>query len=54
VDVIVYGHTHIAVNHRVKEILFFNPGSATRPSNGKGTLGILHVGEEIAGEIIEI
>lgn len=54
VDVIVYGHTHIPVNHRVKDILFFNPGSPTRPSDGKGTLGILHVGERIAGEIVEI
>lgn len=54
VDVIVYGHTHIPVNHRVKEILFFNPGSFTRPSDGKGTLGILRVGEEITGEIVEI
>ncbi len=54
VDVIVYGHTHIPVNHRVNEILFFNPGSPTRPSEGKRTLGILHVGEKIAGEIVEI
>jgi putative phosphoesterase len=54
VDVIVYGHTHTPANHRVKEILFFNPGSFTRPSDGKGTLGILRVGEKITGEIIEI
>ena len=54
VDVIVYGHTHVPANHRVKEVLFFNPGSPTRPSAGKGTLGILRVGEKITGEIIEI
>jgi putative phosphoesterase len=54
VDVIAYGHTHIPVNHRVKEVLFFNPGSPTRPSAGKGTIGILYVEEKITGEIIEI
>ena len=54
VDVIVYGHTHTPANHRVKEILFFNPGSFTRSSDGKGTLGILRVEEKITGEIIEI
>ena len=54
VDVIVYGHTHIPANHRVKEVLFFNPGSPTRPSVGKGTIGILRVEEKITGEIIEI
>ena len=54
VDAIAYGHTHIPVNHRVKEVLFFNPGSPTRPSAGKGTIGILHVGEKIEGQVIEI
>lgn len=27
VDCIVYGHTHIAVNHRLADTLFINPGS---------------------------
>ena len=54
VDVIVYGHTHIPANHRVKHLLFFNPGSACRPFVGGGTIGFLHVGEEIKGEIIKL
>jgi hypothetical protein len=54
VDVIIYGHTHTPANHRVKEILFFNPGSPTRPFAKKGTIGILHLEENITGEIIEI
>jgi hypothetical protein len=54
VDVILYGHTHTPANHRVKEVLFFNPGSPTRPSAGKGTIGILHVGEKIEGQVIEL
>jgi len=54
VDVIVYGHTHTSANHRVKNILFFNPGSATRSFIRQNTLGILHLGEKIEGEIIKI
>ena len=54
VDVIVYGHTHTPANHWVKNILFFNPGSPTRSFIQQVTLGILHVGEKIEGEIIKI
>jgi len=54
VDVIVYGHTHTPANHQVKNILFFNPGSPTRSFIHKPTLGILHLGEKIGGEIIKI
>jgi putative phosphoesterase len=54
VNAIVYGHTHTPANHLVKNILFFNPGSPTRSFNDRGTLGILHIGEKIEGEIIKI
>ncbi len=54
VDAIVYGHTHLAANHRVGGIHLFNPGSPTRSFNKKGSLGILHVGERIEGEIITL
>lgn len=54
VDAIVYGHTHTPANHQPKNILFFNPGSPTRSFIHKPTLGILHVGEKIEGEIIKI
>jgi len=54
VDMIVYGHTHMPANHRTKKILFFNPGSLTRSFVGKGTIGILRIGEKIEGEIIKI
>jgi uncharacterized protein len=53
-DAIVYGHTHTPANHFVKNILFFNPGSPTRPAGDRATLGILRLGEKIEGEIIEI
>lgn len=54
VDAIVYGHTHTPANHQVKNIFFFNPGSPTRSFIHKATLGILHLGEKIEGEIIKI
>ena len=54
VDAIVYGHTHTHANHRVKGVLFFNPGSLTRPSTDQRTLGILHVGPKIEGEIMQM
>jgi len=54
IDAIVYGHTHTPANHQVKNIFFFNPGSPTRSFIHKATLGILHLGEKIEGEIIKI
>ncbi len=54
VNAIIYGHTHTPANHQLKNILFFNPGSPTRSFNDRGTLGILHLGEKIEGEIIKI
>jgi putative phosphoesterase len=54
VDVIVYGHTHTPANRRVKDLLFFNPGSPTRSFIQHSTLGILHIGDKIEGEIIKI
>jgi len=54
VDVIVYGHSHTPACHRVKDVLFFNPGSPTRSFIHHPTLGILQIGEEVEGEIIKI
>lgn len=43
VDCIVYGHTHMAVNHRIGTILFLNPGpfSGTGRYGAPGSYGIL-------------
>jgi putative phosphoesterase len=54
VDAIVYGHSHTPAHHQVKNIYFFNPGSASRSFIHRATLGILHLGEKIEGEIIKI
>lgn len=54
VDAIVYGHTHTPAHHLFKDIYFFNPGSPTRSFVGKGTVGVLHLKENIEGEIMQI
>jgi putative phosphoesterase len=48
VDIIVYGHSHHAQNEMKKGILFFNPGQA------KNSFGILTIGQEVSGEIINL
>jgi len=55
VDVIVYGHSHVPVCHRLGDVLMFNPGSATGPSRYRAnTLGMLEVGERVTGRIVEL
>ncbi len=55
VDVIVYGHSHIAVNHEREGILFFNPGTATGFSSADfHSIGILELRDTIHGEIVEL
>jgi predicted phosphodiesterase len=54
VDAIVYGHTHTPASHPQKNIYFFNPGTPTHSFIHQATLGILHLGEKIEGEIIKV
>ncbi len=55
VDVIVYGHSHIAANHTRDGILFFNPGTATGyASSGIHSIGVLELGETVTGRIIPL
>jgi len=56
VDCIVFGHSHVPVNKRVKNILLFNPGTPTdtRFTSSK-TLGILEVeGDQIRGRHVTL
>jgi len=55
VDVVLYGHTHIAKNESVDGVLYFNPGSAVGkfPALRK-TCGIITIERSVRGEIIEI
>jgi putative phosphoesterase len=48
VEIIVYGHSHYSQNEVKRGILFFNPGQA------KNSFGILTVGKEVSGEIINL
>jgi len=55
VDVIVYGHSHMAANHVQDGILFFNPGTAIGySSSGPHTVGVLEIDKDIKGMIIDI
>ena len=58
VDVIVFGHLHVAYNLHLDGKLMFNPGSASFswPRGSPGTFGLLHLeqGNEPQGEIIEL
>jgi putative phosphoesterase len=55
VDCIVYGHTHQAHIETYRDVLFINPGSATRGKDGQRTVGLLTVGRnQIQGEIIQL
>jgi len=56
VDVIIFGHSHSALNIKKDGILFFNPGSPTDKIFAQtNTYGILEVTDKkIEGKIIEI
>jgi putative phosphoesterase len=53
-DCLVYGHSHYPANHKRGGLLFFNPGSPTRSFTGHSTIGLLYLGKEIKGEIVEV
>jgi putative phosphoesterase len=48
VDIIIYGHSHHPQNELKKGILFFNPGRA------RDSFGVLTIGQEVRGEIINL
>ena len=55
VDVIVFGHSHSPLCERIKNTLFFNPGSPTdKIFAAYNSFGILEVGEKITGRIIRL
>jgi putative phosphoesterase len=42
--VVIFGHTHTPYNRYHHDVLYFNPGSASRDRSGKGpSLGILEI-----------
>ena len=56
-DILVFGHTHEAILHRVRGFLLINPGSATFPGykHALGTVAILTISPDKAeAEIIQL
>lgn len=55
VDVVVYGHSHTAVNHVKGGVLVFNPGTACGQSAGDfHSVGILECEQTVRGEIVRV
>ena len=56
-DVVIFGHSHIPLDHSENGQRIFNPGSPTdRRRQPRGTLGVLHVGHGrlLAAEIVPV
>lgn len=55
-DLILFGHTHIPIIEREKDLILMNPGSPSIPRklDRKRTFGLITIGEDIKTEIIEI
>ena len=54
-DCVVYGHTHQAHVETYRGVLMINPGSATRGSSGRHTVGLLMVQDgHIRAEIVPL
>lgn len=55
-DLVLYGHTHIPLNIKEKELIIMNPGSASLPrtSDRIRTYGIINIRDKIETEIIKI
>jgi hypothetical protein len=55
VDVIIFGHSHAAVNEKRNGILFFNPGSPTdKVFSPYNSYGIIEVNDKIEAKVIKI
>ncbi len=56
VDIILFGHTHVPLFFKESDIVVMNPGSPSMPRGygKKKSFGILEIGKEIIGEIVEI
>jgi len=54
VDIIVFGHSHHALNEKIESILYFNPGSLTdtvfAPFN---SYGILEINDQVQARIVK-
>ena len=46
-DLIIFGHSHKAMNERIGSVLFFNPGSATDLTGEYNSYGIIELKERL-------
>ena len=46
-DIVLFGHTHVALAQEVDGIYFFNPGSTSRPRVGERSYGIIELSDEL-------
>ena len=55
-DLILFGHTHVPIIEKTKELIIMNPGSPSTPRtiDRKRTFGLITIGEDIKVELIEI
>ncbi len=56
VDMVLFGHTHIPVNIREKDMIIMNPGSPSFPRGlfADKTFGVIEIDSEINTEIIKM
>lgn len=55
IDIVIFGHTHMAESTELDDIILFNPGSVSIPRHGNASCGILEITDEIVKfEIIEL
>lgn len=55
VNIIIFGHSHIAINEKRGDILYFNPGSPTDTVFAAfKSYGIIEINDTIEGKIIKL
>ena len=53
-DIIVFGHSHKAMNEKIGKTIFFNPGSATDCLVQEASFGLIEINGKITANIIKI
>lgn len=55
VDLIIFGHSHSALNQTKNGIIFFNPGSPTdKTFSSGGSYGIIEINDKITPRIVKL
>ena len=55
VDIVIFGHSHTAINQTQNGVIFFNPGSPTdKVFSTYNSYGIIEINDKIEAKIIKI